>query len=92
MTVGARKQFCLHISNKADGDTTQRDREYRRKIFLIERDEFCEYATFEDFPGGPVAMPPNTRSLGSIPHQGNTSHMPSLKILHATTKDSTCHN
>ena len=40
MTVGARKQFCLHISNKADGDTTQRDREYRRKIFLIERDEF----------------------------------------------------
>ena len=33
---------------------------------------------------------PNAGDPGSIPGQGNRSHMLQLKILHATTK--TCHN
>ena len=41
----------------------------------------------EDFPGDPVAKPPNSQCRGPslIPSQGTTSHMPQLKILHATT-------
>ncbi|TEA30390.1 hypothetical protein DBR06_SOUSAS17710012, partial [Sousa chinensis] len=42
---------------------------------------------------------PNAGGLGSIPGQGTGSHMPQLrihmpqlKILHAATKDSLCHN
>jgi len=37
-----------------------------------------------DFPDGSVAKTPC--SLGSIPGQGTRSHVPQLKILHATTK------
>ena len=41
-----------------------------------------------DFPGGPMAKTLNSqcRGLGLIPGQGAGSHMPQLKIPHATTK------
>ena len=35
---------------------------------------------------------PNAGGPGLIPGQGTRSHMPRLKILHATTKDPPCHN
>lgn len=55
MVVEAKKQFCLHVSNRVDGDTTQWDKEYRKNISDRER-WICEYSAFEDFPRGPVAM------------------------------------
>ena len=44
------------------------------------------------FPGGPVAktFAPNAGGPGSTPGQRITSHMPQLKIFHATMK--TQHN
>ena len=41
-----------------------------------------------DFPGGPVAKIPHSQSRdpGSIPGQGNRSHMPQLKHPCAETK------
>ena len=50
----------------------------------------------EAFPGGLVAefTVLMQGALGLTPHQGTRSHMPLLKILHATTKteDPMCHN
>ena len=47
-----------------------------------------------DFPGGPVAKPQHSLCMdpGSIPGQGTISHMPQLRVLHATTKDPEYHN
>ena len=49
-----------------------------------------------DFPGGPVAKAPcsQCRGPGFDLWSGTRSHMPQLKILHATVEveDPTCHN
>ena len=47
-----------------------------------------------DFPGGPVAKTPSSQCKGPRfdPWSGTRSHMLQLNSLHATSKDSTCHN
>ena len=44
------------------------------------------YRERKDFPGGLRLWAPNARGPGSIPDQGNRSHMPQLKIPGAAMK------
>ena len=60
-------------------------REQRSRCFLR---RWSIRKTEERLPGGPVAKTPHSqcRRQGSIPGQGNRSHLPQLKIPHATAQ------
>ena len=61
---------------------------FKHQVGIYKDEDLFSSSVGWDSPGGPVAkiLCSQCRGPGSIPGQGTRSHVPQLKILHATTK------